>query len=343
MLSTKCLDRLAEILVASQVMFNSTLKVVIVLLALMYCASDVAAAPGRLYWSERELLPPPIGAVTTIKISELDGSNQQIAPWLDSVERSMIVLDAIGDKLYWADGVDIWRISTDGTEAELVISPVGPLVFDFEVDHVNGKIYIVHGDFEREGKFTRFNLDGTGREELPLFVHQVELDPSHERMYYTVNYAPGVSFFQAALDGTSPTEIFAHPGYPEDFALDPASSKIYWIQSWPGEVLRANIDGSDVETLISDVDGVDFLELDLVHGKMYYAEWNGVTPQFPSVGIRRANLDGSNEEQLTTSPEISGIGIDPFDTTPVPASSAIGHALLLFLVVVSSTIAIIRR
>jgi DNA-binding beta-propeller fold protein YncE len=86
-----------------------------------------------------------------------------------------------------------------------------------------------------------------------------------------------------------------------------AAGKIYWMERAAppaGEVRRANLDGTGMETLVTGLGDQAFdVALDLGAGKMYWVE------RFPS-SIRRANLDGSGIEDVTPAGELSPIGID---------------------------------
>ncbi|MDE0627264.1 MAG: SUMF1/EgtB/PvdO family nonheme iron enzyme [Bryobacterales bacterium] len=70
--------------------------------------------------------------------------------------------------------------------------------------------------------------------------------------------------------------------------------KIYWTDSSTGKIQRANLDGSEVEDLVTSTSGnPERLALDVGAGKMYWSTNNGI--------VRRANLDGSEVEDLITS------------------------------------------
>ena len=76
-----------------------------------------------------------------------------------------------------------------------------------------------------------------------------------------------------------------------------ANPELYWTDAGTDKIQRADLDGSNVEDLLTGADGVDGpvgLALDVSGGKMYWAEWE-------KNKIRRANLDGSNSEDLITS------------------------------------------
>ena len=71
--------------------------------------------------------------------------------------------------------------------------------------------------------------------------------------------------------------------------------ELYWTDLSEDRIQRADLDGSNVEDLItSGLDGPVGLALDVAAGKMYWTEWERNK-------IRRANLDGSGAEDLITS------------------------------------------
>ena len=66
-------------------------------------------------------------------------------------------------------------------------------------------------------------------------------------------------------------------------------SQIYWTSA--GRVQRANLDGSNIEDLVTGLGWAHDLALDVAGGKMYWTD---------DGEIQRANLDGSNIEDLVT-------------------------------------------
>ena len=97
--------------------------------------------------------------------------------------------------------------------------------------------------------------------------------------------------------GTS--SVFAEPPTRAigPIAVDEEAGKVYWASDVTGTIERANLDGSNVEVLLtnSDVDifGFEALHLDLqsTPKKMYF-----IVEDF----LKRANLDGSNPENLAS-------------------------------------------
>ena len=92
---------------------------------------------------------------------------------------------------------------------------------------------------------------------------------------------------------------------PTGLALDVDGGQMYWTELDSERIRRANLDGSDVETLVSGADNAYGLALDVDGGQMYWTE--------ADLGrIRRANLDGSDVETLVTSLEIpASIALGP--------------------------------
>ena len=66
-------------------------------------------------------------------------------------------------------------------------------------------------------------------------------------------------------------------------------SQMYWTSA--GRIQRANLDGSNIEDLVTGLDWARDLALDVAGGKMYWTNTGR---------IQRANLDGSNIEDLVT-------------------------------------------
>ena len=74
------------------------------------------------------------------------------------------------------------------------------------------------------------------------------------------------------------------------------TSKLYWSDWGTDKIQRADLDGSNVEDLVSGagLDGPDGLAVDMAGGKMYWTDAG-------TAKIQRADLDGSNRQDLVTS------------------------------------------
>lgn len=86
-------------------------------------------------------------------------------------------------------------------------------------------------------------------------------------------------------------------------AVDEAAGKLYWTDlAGSGRIRRANLDGSNVETLINDVQAVG-IAVDSVNQKVYWTEHGDDI-------IGRADLDGSNAETVLSIDQPWGIALD---------------------------------
>ena len=69
--------------------------------------------------------------------------------------------------------------------------------------------------------------------------------------------------------------------------------KVYWTSIGVDKIQRANLDGSNVEDLVSGGTNPRFITVDSAAGKMYWSDEVGSR-------VQRANVDGSDVENLVT-------------------------------------------
>ena len=75
-----------------------------------------------------------------------------------------------------------------------------------------------------------------------------------------------------------------------------ASGKMYWADFGTKKIQRADLDGSNIEDLVTTGAGDPRgIALDLTSAKLYWTDASG-----PTAKIQRADLDGSNVEDLVT-------------------------------------------
>ena len=78
---------------------------------------------------------------------------------------------------------------------------------------------------------------------------------------------------------------------------------MYWTDAGTDRIRRANLDGSDIEDLITDgLSNPQGVALDVTDRKMYWTDWGTNT-------IRRASLDGSGVEDVVTTGLVDPWGI----------------------------------
>ncbi len=239
--------------------------------------------------------------------------------------------DATADKVYWSDYPNVGslcpqpiiRSGVDGCNA-------GPIIRDIlwpwslAVESNSGKLYWgAWGTVAASGcsgspatttttTFTstgaavrRSDLDGSNVEDVVILrdiglldddaIFSLVLDSVHSRVYWSVW---GGDVWRAAFDGSFPEKI-ASTGYAvADLAIDATGGKIYWAATQvlsPNEIGRANLDGTQMETLTyeeSSTGAFTGIAVDGIGGHIFWAREHSADPPFPN-GIWRAALDGS--------------------------------------------------
>jgi len=123
----------------------------------------------------------------------------------------------------------------------------------------------------------------------------------------------GYGIFRAPLSNAMSDEQIIY-GDVCDLALSHSLAKIYWSSCDSGAILRANLDGSEVEMLPGGTPGIKFLAIDDIGQKLYWSNRNGGT-------LNRSDLDGSNAEELLSVLDPPGnIALD-FAGPPPPRTS----------------------
>ena len=80
---------------------------------------------------------------------------------------------------------------------------------------------------------------------------------------------------------------------PRGIALDVTGGKMYWTDWGTNKIQRANLDGTDVQDLVTtELENPKGIALDVTGGKMYWTDSRNFGE------IHRANLDGTNVEKL---------------------------------------------
>ena len=110
------------------------------------------------------------------------------------------------------------------------------------------------------------------------------------RMYWT---GGDNKIYRSKLDGTQVQVVF-DGGNPGDIALDISGGRMYWVDTNMNAIQRANLDGSGVVNLVTDLLGSPMgIALDVSGGKMYWTDTR-------TDKIQRSNLNGSAIEDLVT-------------------------------------------
>ena len=238
-----------------------------------------------------------------------------------------IALDLEGGKIYWTERASedrdlngIRSADLDGSNPEDFIMGIDPL--DIALDATEGKIYWTEWYDRTANKIHRAGLDGSNIEELNIGIlpRDLALDGVEGKIYWTEwGFGPGESpshpvenrILRADLNGSNVEELFATgAGWYEDIALDTIKGMIYCVKvtyfrmAGPSysSIVRARLDRfrdaigfETIQVKIPSERQLRFfpadLALDVVEGKVYW-------PNPLRHGISRADLDGSNVEDL---------------------------------------------
>ncbi len=144
----------------------------------------------------------------------------------------------------------------------------------------------------------RSNLDGGDVQDIITsgleWPRSIAADAGSGKIYY----GDQVSYLlqRANLDGSSP-QTLRSTAFHAGLAIDSVNGKVYWSTSdadVKGKILRCNLDGSGLETVISSSDP-EFkpagVAVDPAGGRVYWTDYVVDV-------IRRANLDGSDMQDL---------------------------------------------
>ena len=260
-----------------------------------------------LYWS---VYTPP-----KIQRAQADGSDViDLVSSFGGGNPAEMALDTQNGYLYWLNspspGTRIQRADLDGSNIVTVVPlPNGSAPRGIALNLAAGKMYWTLAGLD---KIQVANLDGTGVADLITNVtdpYGIAIDLGAGKIYWSTSNFGG-KIQRANLDGTGIEDIVIGQDYPPyTIRLDLGRGKLYW-SNFNGDIYKANLDGTSVEFVLSGPATV--FELARSTGHIYFAEQ-------PSVGIRRADLDGSNA--VTVVPDltnVSGLAIDtriPLDTS----------------------------
>jgi sugar lactone lactonase YvrE len=240
----------------------------------------------KLYWSEP--------GSNTIKSSNLDGSNPQVlltAAQGVSDPRG-IAIDTMGGRIYWVEEQRIKCASLDGNNVQTIIPSLAS-GWGIDIDIAGRKIYYVDSGI---GMISRANLDGSAPERLLPFASQqnpigIDLDVAAGKMYWVhgvIGLGTG-GVRRANLDGSQIENVVTAQQRPLDIAVEPGSGKLYFTDQDLDAVRSANLNGSSLVTLASNL--VQPNGIDVFDGWIYWADVSGRS-------ISRMRTDGSERQEL---------------------------------------------
>jgi hypothetical protein len=270
---------------------------------------------GLLYWVGGNQLSRanPDGSDFQVLISGLD-------------EPDGLVTDPLNNLVYWTNmsfggpGGSLQRARLDGATVEsgeqFLVAPgsfeVGK---EIELDKAGGKLYWA----DRDGRhFMRANIDGS---EVESVLHSftdsagetiplqnpvgVALDEVRRHVYVTDRFMGTIMRFGMDMPpgenhlNRSDVEVLVAPrsadDRPIDIDLDLEKGQMYWTDRGVHQVLRAGLDGSNVEVLIDSskvaIKDPIGISLDLASRQMYWTDMS-------THKVHRASVDGSDIQEI---------------------------------------------
>ena len=271
-------------------------------LALVLCASTLRA--DELIFAD---IVPGLSD-GSIKHVGLDGSGlDTILPTGAGIRD--VDLDLVNGKMYWVD-VDnfvIRRADLDGTNQEDIVTSGLEFPSAIAVDPIGGKIY--WGD-QTAAELRRANLDGSNNELLrsTAFHRGIALDTLNGKVYWsTSNTLFKGDILRCNLDGTMLQTVVTSNDTefkPGAIALDIAGGKVYWTDYVVDVVRRANLNGTNIDTLyfVGANHNPRGIELDLAAGKVYWGQ--DLDFKATEGAIMKMDLDGAAPQLV-----IDGLGL----------------------------------
>ncbi|MCK4413794.1 MAG: hypothetical protein KAY32_09635 [Candidatus Eisenbacteria sp.] len=190
----------------------------------------------------------------------------------------------------WSSGY-IHTVNTDGSGLQTVVD-VGGGLRGIAVDQFAEKLYWSDVDSD---VIQWADLDGGNPEAIVTtgmsWPMGIAVHPAADMLCWGDQTLAEIG--AAHLDGAGAGPLL-YTSFHSGIAFDTTNDKIYWstsITSTSGEILRANLDGSDVETVVTGADKPARIALDISGGKIYWTDYVVDV-------VRRANLDGSGVEDL---------------------------------------------
>jgi len=245
-----------------------------------------------------------------------------------------------GNLVYWTEDSTgaVRRIGLDGTGLVTLYSP--PPNNDHPVrlaiDPLRNRMY---WSTSGTSLIRVASTDGSNLSILPLPAgatpYALAIDSANQKLYWTSTF--NKHFYRTDLTTLESELLFTSgSGLPSLFGLtlDSVGAKLYWTDRQGPVIRRANLDGSDLETIVTGSGGSIFrdIEIDVAQQAIIWVDDRNDVEN--KSFVRRASLDGANVQTLgETRWQMNGLALivpEPLDSTilgpTVIAAVALAHS-----------------
>ncbi len=265
------------------------------------------------------------GSSESIVKSRLDGSFTVAIVETGLEDPTDIFYNSDDDKIYFSDydGAGILdRCDRNGSNRETILSNYKPWGIDVSI--TSGYIFFVEEQSDRVWRMGINIPSGethANRTDLTVLFsgiaearspNSIRVDDTNEKLYILCrgnrpSTIDDAQIFRCDFDGSNVEQLLDDTdflSFPYGLALDVSGNKMYYTSyEAPGgtdnnAVQRANLDGSDIETLASGFLYPAGIDIDLDNSKIYFVEVNVASPTGGK--IYQMDLDGDNLETIST-------------------------------------------
>ncbi len=209
------------------------------------------APNGKMYWSDS----------SNIRRANLDGTGMEDVLTGQSLVRE-IAVDPSSSRFYWTDEGDgvVRRAKYDGSNVETLVSGLSS-PYGVELDVPDGRMFYVDGSAAHVA-----SLDGSGSSLLHDHgvggIHSMAIAAADDLIFWA-HTAPGPtsSIYKMNTDGSGLALILSGSATSSmrGMGIDLVNKKIYFDEGYGEVIMRANFDGSDLETVLGDAQAPSIL------------------------------------------------------------------------------------
>ncbi len=244
--------------------------------------------------------------------ADLDGSNLQTLVDL-TANPVGVAHDAANDKVYYVREGEIQRVDAGGGTPETILGAADGLVFPIDVAVAGSTLFFTDNGTDR---VSRADLDGSNLQTLVQLTANpggIAVDEAGGKVYYV---REGEIQRVDMAGGTPEVILDAADGlvFPIDVAV--GDSTLFLTDNGTDRVSRADLDGSNLQTLVELTVNPVGVAVDVVNDKLYFVkEWE-IQRVDTSGGTPETILDGGDGLQfplhlaIPTPPPVIEAGID---------------------------------